>query len=506
MKSADSPLLSLEGISKSFGPVTVLSDVGFALEGGTITGLVGENGAGKSTVIKILSGAEQPTSGSVVLGGKPLPGTTGAVIRAGLSVIYQELTDIPDMSLMENVLLGALSTRGGIKDRRSNRTRAREALERVGLDSLDPLTPIRELTISQRQLAEIARGLARQSRVLVLDEPTSSLPEPDVDALLAILDGLRRDGLAILYVTHHLDELFRLVDRLIVLRDGRVVGDAPVAEWTEPTLVRSMLAKDLEQVYPWAPRELGDVAFEAQDIHGPGVNGVSLQIREREIVGLVGLAGAGRTETMKAITGVTPVSRGRVFVRGLPVRLGSISAARRRGILYGPEDRKREGLVLGASISANLAYGNYRSVSRLGFLDPRRLHAHAAALAERFGVKMRHPRQPVGELSGGNQQKVVLARISEARPTIVCFDDPTRGVDIGAKSGIHEKVLELAASGASIFITSSDADEVLAVSDRIYVLRAGAVVGELARPDFDREKVLHLSSGATTVTKEQTSP
>jgi ABC-type sugar transport system ATPase subunit len=496
MKSAKTPLVSLEGISKSFGPVSVLSDVGFALEGGTITGLVGENGAGKSTLIKILSGAELPTLGTVVLGGEPLPSTTGAVINAGLSVIYQELTDIPDMSLLENVLLGALSARGGIKDRKRNLARAKEGLSKVGLGHVDPHTPIRALTISQRQLAEIARCLIRESRVLILDEPTSSLPEHDVDNLLAILDSLRKEGLAILYVTHHLAELFRLVDRIVVLRDGRVVGDEPVASWSQASLVRAMLAKDLQQVYPWEPREPGVVSFSARDVHARGVNGVSLEIREREIVGLVGLAGAGRTETLKAITGVAPVDRGRIEIGGKRLRTGSISAARRQGVLYGPEDRKREGLVLTGTIAANVAYGNYRTVSRFGILNSRKLYNRALALGEKFGIKFNTPKQIVGELSGGNQQKVVLARMSEGEPRIVCFDDPTRGVDIGAKSGIHDRILELAKSGASIFITSSDSDEVLAVSDRIYVLRGGSVVGEMVRADFDREKVLHLSSGA----------
>ena len=250
MRSADPAIVRLEGVSKTFGTNTVLEGIGFALPAGTVTGLVGENGAGKSTLIRILSGAIEPSSGSVEIDGRPLPNSTRAVIEAGVSVIYQELTDVPDLPLLENVLLGNLDSRWGVKRTRVNRRRALEGLKVVGLERLSLDTPLRELTLAQRQLAEIARCLVRDAKVLVLDEPTSSLPEADVETLLGVVERLREQGMTILYVTHHLDELFRISDRLIVLRDGRKVAEGPTAEWDERSLVRSMLAGELEQAYP----------------------------------------------------------------------------------------------------------------------------------------------------------------------------------------------------------------------------------------------------------------
>ncbi len=490
-------VVSLEGVSKQFGTVTVLDGIDFALQRGTITGLVGENGAGKSTLIKILAGAITATRGTVLLGGELLPGSTGAVIQAGLSVIYQELTDVPDMSLLDNVLLGNLASRAGVRRTRLNRQRAREGLRKVGLDHLDLATPIRELTISQRQLAEIARCLVRDAQVLVLDEPSSSLPERDVDTLLAIVERLKQEGLTILYVTHHLNELFRIADRMVVLRDGHLVGDKPAAEWDEKSLVRSMLAKDLENAYPWHPREIGPVVLEATHIHARGVRGASVTAHRGEIVGLVGLAGAGRTELMKAISGIAGASSGTLFIDGTRIPTGNIDAGRRAGVFYAPEDRKKEGLVLGGSIEANLTYSDYRAVSKFGFIRPALATRRAVAFALKYGIKYRSVRQPVGELSGGNQQKVVVARVSEMDPQVVLFDDPTRGVDVGAKLGIWEQIFSLARKGTAIFVSSSDTDEVLAVADRVYVLLAGKTIGSFERADFDREKILHVAAGGT---------
>lgn len=496
MNSSNSnAIVSLEGVSKLYGSVTVLDGIDFALERGTITGLVGENGAGKSTLIKILAGATIATRGTVLLDGQALPSSTGAVIQAGLSVIYQELTDVPEMSLLDNVLLGNLASRGGVRRSRVNRERAREGLRKVGLDHLDLAMPIRDLTISQRQLAEIARCLVRDAKVLVLDEPSSSLPERDVDTLLAIVERLRQEGLTILYVTHHLRELFRIADRMVVLRDGHLVGDKPASEWDEKSLVRAMLAKDLENAYPWHPREIGDVVFEGTDIQARGIRGATVRARRGEIIGLVGLAGAGRTELMKAMSGIASTTAGTLTIEGRRIPTGSIDAARRAGIFYAPEDRKREGLVLGGSIEANLTYSDYRAVSKFGFIRPAAATRRAVAFAIKYGIKYRSVRQLVGELSGGNQQKVVIARVSEMNPRVVLFDDPTRGVDVGAKSGIWEQIFALANGGTAIFVSSSDTDEVLAVADRVYVLLAGRTIGSFERAEFDREKILHVAAG-----------
>jgi len=499
--TADRPVLEAREVGRRFGDVTVLSDVSFRIAAGTITGLVGENGAGKSTLIKILAGALDPTAGSVLLAGEPLPESTRAVIDAGLSVIYQELTDVPDMSVLDNVLLGSLSSRAGWTRRSANRRRAREGLDRVGLGHVGLRTPIRDLTMAQRQLVEIARCLLREARVLVLDEPTSSLPERDVDMLLRVVEGLRDEGIAVVYVTHHLDELFRIADRMIVLRDGRVVDDRPRAEWTEATLVRAMLAKDLDEAYPWRPRAIGDDVLDVAGIDAPGVRDATLHAAAGEIVGLVGLAGAGRTELMKAISGATRITSGRVVVQGRSPRPGSIRSAKAAGIVYGPEDRKQEGLVLDADIESNLIYGSYGSVSRLSVLLRSAITRQAREAIDRYRIRAHSPRQAAGALSGGNQQKIVVARIARTDPRVALFDDPTRGVDVGAKSGIHDHLLDLAERGSAVLVSSSDTDEVLAVADRVYVLRGGRIVGEVRRADFDRELILHLASTSSTRTE-----
>ncbi|KDA04724.1 sugar ABC transporter ATPase [Microbacterium sp. CH12i] len=495
MKSTDTVRLSLEGVSKTFGTNTVLNGVGFAFEGGTITGLVGENGAGKSTLIRTLAGAIEPTAGEITIDGRPLPRSAKAVIDAGVSVIYQELTDIPDMSLLENVLLGNLTARGGVKRQAENRRRARAGLERVGLGQIDLGTAIRELTMAQRQLAEIARCLIRNARVLILDEPTSSLPEADVETLLHVVTDLRAQGIAILYVTHHLDELFRISDRLVVLRDGHKVAEGPTSDFDEKSLVRAMLAKDLEQAYPYRDRRLGKTVLRVENLTAAGSKGNSVTARAGEVVGLVGLAGAGRTELLRAIAGAHSVSSGSVSVDDKAVPTGSLGKALQAGIMYAPEDRKRDGLVLDGSIESNLVYGDYHGVSRWGLLNFRALARKARDVAQRYQVRMYSPSQAVGDLSGGNQQKIVVARLSEREPRVALFDDPTRGVDVGAKAGIYDRIFDLAERGTAVLVCSSDTDEVLAVADRVYVLVSGSVVAEITRDQFEREQILHLSAG-----------
>ena len=503
MRSDKTTRVVLEGVSKTYGATQVLRGIDFALEGGTVTGLVGENGAGKSTLIKILAGAIAPSSGSVFFDGEALPGSPREVIDRGISVIYQELTDIPDMSLLENLLLGDLSTRVGVKHASANRARARAGLARVGMGHLDLAAPIRTLSIAQRQLAEIARCLVRDARVLILDEPTSSLPEQDVATLLQVVETLRDEGIAILYVSHHLDELFRVADKLVVLRDGAKVTEKPTTEWTEPGLVRAMLAKDLDEAYPWRAREIRSTVLNVTNLTASGITDVSVNGRSGEIVGLVGLAGAGRTELMKAIAGASPAS-GEVRIDGRRMRAGSVLRAQRARVLLAPEDRKRDGLVLTASVESNIFLGNLKPVSRAGVLRKRLMTRLATDITRRYRVRLGAVRQAVGELSGGNQQKVVVARISERAPRVALFDDPTRGVDVGAKAGIYEEIFSLAESGATILLCSSDTDEVLAVSDRAYVMAGGRIVGEIARENFDRETILHLSSGGPVVKQNGT--
>lgn len=487
-------LVELTKVSKRYPGVVALDDVTLSFRAGTVTALAGENGAGKSTLIKILSGAVEADSGSVTIGGVPLPRTPGEVIASGISTIYQELTDISEMNVLDNVLLARHSRRWGVLDRKANRRQAIAALDRVGLAGLDLSRAVSSLSPAQRQQIEIARCLARDARVLIFDEPTSSLPEGEVESLLQTIHQLRREGLAIIYISHHLEELFAIADDIVVMRDGAVVDRKPASAWTQPELVRAMLARDLKNAYPWVERPLGPVLLEVKDLVAPGVRSSSLSARTGEIVGLVGLDGAGRTELMKAIAGATRPSDGRITLDGEPAKLGSLSHARELGIVYAPEDRKAEGLILDAPIRDNVVLGLYSLVARLGIVRSRRLGAFAREAVRDYGVKASSIRQVVGGLSGGNQQKVILARVAEGGPRVIMFDDPTRGVDVGAKSSIYEQVIRLAARGASVLLTSSDTDEVLAMSDRVYVLRGGRIVDEVSRADFNRERILTSAS------------
>jgi ribose transport system ATP-binding protein len=487
-------LVELRNVCKRYPGVVALDDVTLRLTAGTVTALAGENGAGKSTLIKILSGAVRADSGEIRVGGAVLPVMPGEVIRAGVSTIYQELTDVPEMSVLDNVLLARHKRSLGLIRKRANRDLATAALSRVGLKGLDLDRPLSSLSPAQRQLLEIARCLARSARVLIFDEPTSSLPDDDVEALLGIIRQLRTEGLAILYVSHHLDELFAISDEIVVMRDGSVVSGKPAREWTRAELVRAMLAKDLKNAYPWADRPRGPVLLEVKNLVAPGVRSTSLAARSGEIVGLVGLDGAGRTELLKAIAGATRPSSGSVHVESKPVRLGSVVNARKLGIVYAPENRKAEGLILDASISDNVVLGLYSLITRAGLVLSGRLAALSKAAVREYGIKAESIRQTIGTLSGGNQQKVILARVARGGSRVIMLDDPTRGVDVGAKFSIYEQVLQLALRGAAVLLTSSDTDEVLAMSDRVYVLRAGRIVNEVVRAEFDRELILAAAS------------
>ncbi len=487
-------VVELRGVTKGYPGVTALDDVDFALRAGSITALAGENGAGKSTLIKVLAGAVALDEGEILVGGESVGSTPAELIRAGVSVIYQELTDVPDMSVADNLLLGGVHHTLGFLRARTNMEAARAALQRVGLGALDPTRPVASLSPSERQLVEIARCLARDARVLVFDEPTSSLAESEVLRLMEIIERLRDEGISVLYVSHHLDELFRLADRIVVLRDGRLVDDRPTGGWDERSLVRAMLAADLAHTYPWTPRVVGSTLLRVEGLAAPGVVDATFDVCAHEIVGLVGLAGAGRTELMKTVAGAVRARRGSVRVDQRLLPRGSIAAARRAGVVYAPEDRKREGLVIEASVEDNLSYGLYRHFAIGGFVRAVRKSRLAAQRAASFGVKVDRVSRIVGRLSGGNQQKVLMARVAALEPVVVMLDDPTRGVDVGAKSSIHDHVIALAERGAAVILTSSDTDEVLAMADRVYVMRAGRVVGEFSRDGFDREAVLNLAA------------
>ncbi|WP_411285588.1 sugar ABC transporter ATP-binding protein [Lapillicoccus sp.] len=489
------PLLEIRDISKSFPGVRALKGVTLTLQSSHVLGLVGENGAGKSTLIKILAGGYSADGGSILVDGETLASGPSAALDAGIAVIYQELSLVPDMTVTENLFLGRMPSKGPVLDRRTAGKNAREVLGRVGLGSLDPDRRTSTLGLNVRQLVEIAKALAQDARILVMDEPSAALQRDDIATLFAVVRDLQRDGIGVIYISHHLEEIFEVCDSAMVLRDGLAVESRDIGEWTEEALVRAMVARDLHEMYPWRSRPLGDVVLEVKDlVQRPRVNGVSLAVRGGEIVGVAGIAGAGRTELLKAIAGATPPTAGTVRVHGRPVSTRSTRHGLRAGIVYAPEDRKAEGLVLGASIENNVVLSNLGAVSRAGVVDRGARRSLAERVVERFGVKTSGITQEAGKLSGGNQQKVILGRVTQTGPKVILLDEPTRGIDVAAKAEIYGHVLGLAERGAAVVLVSSELPELLGMSDRIVVMRQGRLVAELPREEADQETVMRWAT------------
>jgi len=499
MSEMQDAALVMEGIDKHFPGVHALKGVNLRIEPGQVMGIVGENGAGKSTLIKVLAGAYLPEAGRIIVNGEPLEANNPAdALAAGITVIYQELSLVPGMSVAENIFLGDMPSRGPFLEQWQVREMARELLARVGLDDLSTGAPVGSLRLGVRQLIEVAKALHRDARILVMDEPTSALQRSEVDLLFDVVRGLRDEGISIIYVSHHLEEVFEICDAATVMRDGAIVGSKPIGEWTMDSLVQAMVNKRLDTLFPRRERERGEVALEVRNLTlDPSVRDVSFQVREGEILGLAGVVGAGRTETLKAISGVTPADGGEILVKNRERKVRSARDGLDVGIVYMPEDRGAEGLVYSATINENLVLSVLNRISRAGFVEGGKYRSLGQRLKERFGVRASSVRQEVGELSGGNQQKVVLARAMATDPTVVLLDEPTRGIDVGAKSEIYEYMLEIAAGGGAVVMVSSEFPELLGMADRIAIMRNGRTVAEIAGSEADQEMILeYATSGA----------
>src|SRR3712207_3221035 len=368
---------------------------------------------------------------------------------------------VPEMSVAENLFLGDMPSRGSVVlDRREARTRARRLLARVGLENLSTGAPVRSLRLGVRQLLEVAKALHRDARVLVMDEPTSALQSSEIQVLFDVVRDLRREGISVIYISHHLEEVFEICDAATVMRDGAVVGSRPIGDWTTESLVQAMVNKRLDSLFPTRERELGEVALEVRNLAlEPRVRDVSFSVRQGEILGLAGVVGAGRTETLKTIAGVTPATGGEILVKGQGRKIGSVSEGLGAGIVYVPEDRGTEGLVHSATINENMILSVLDRISRAGFVDGGRYRSFGQRLRDRFGVRASSLKQEAGQLSGGNQQKVVLARAMATEPSVVLLDEPTRGIDVGAKSEIYEHMLGIAAGGGAVVMVSSEFPE-----------------------------------------------
>ena len=487
------PILVADGIMKSFPGVLALSDVHFEVRPGEVNALLGENGAGKSTLIKLMAGFYAPDRGEIRIAGKQLVADPAAAHKAGVATIHQDHHLVPNMSVAENIMLGRWPTRMGLISVDAQRNRAIEALQRVA-PHLSPTTIARRLSPADGQLVEIARAISEDSRVLVMDEPTTSLSPPEIDRLFDVVRELKSKGLGIVFVSHWLEEVFRIADRITVLRDGRLVGTRLACEVDQDAVIRMMVGREVRETVA-DRREIGDVVFEVRHLSRTGViNDVSLNVRAGEIVGLSGLVGAGRSELAACMFGIDPYDNGEVRVGGERVPVNDPKAAIEAGIGLVPEDRRRQALVAQLSVGTNITLGVLDRISPRGILSFVQEREIVARESRALAIKMSSPKSRVSTLSGGNQQKVVLARWLARRPRISILDEPTKGVDVGAKAEISEIILRLAREGMGILLISSEMPEILALSDRVLVMRAGRIVGALERGAITSEVIMNYAT------------
>jgi rhamnose transport system ATP-binding protein len=500
----DSPLLAATGITKSFGGITALRDVQFAAYAGEVHALLGENGAGKSTLIKILTGIHQPDSGEVLFDGQPVHfGSTRDALTSGIAAIYQEPSLFPDLDISENIFVGRQPMRGGRVDWRKMAEESAALLHSLGVH-LDPRTKARALSVAQQQMVEIARALSINARVLIMDEPTSSLTLREVDELFGIVRQLRERGTAIVFISHRLEELFQIADRVTILRDGRYVTTRPMEGITTSEMIQLMVGRALDDLFPKRKIAAGKPLLQIRNLSRAGVfEDISLDVCAGEIVGMAGLVGAGRTDVACAIFGAEPATSGAILIDGKPVAITSPQQAMALGIAYVPEDRQHHGLVLPMSIAQNITLPILERFRKRGFLrgGSERTVAHSAA--DKLEVKRSGTWQPARELSGGNQQKVVLAKWLETNPRILILDEPTRGIDVGTKAAVHGLMGELAAAGMAILMISSELPEIMGMSDRVIVMREGRVTAHLSRADATQEAIMLAATTGTPLSESE---
>ncbi len=496
--------LSVERLKKYFGGVKALDGVSFFLEQGEVHALVGENGAGKSTLIKILSGVFPYDHGAISLDGQTYrPQSPHEAKERGVQVVHQEFNLLDHLSIAENISIEKLPrNRFGLLDRPELNSRARKALDAIGLTDIDVKAPVSTLGIAHRQLVEIARALQSESQILILDEPTATLTERETKRLFELVARIKADGVTVVFVSHHLDEVFEICDRVTVFRNGRTIATDLIAETTPDGIVQRMVGRQLagEMVSGDEQKDFGGVALSVQNLRteaNPTDTGVSFDLRYGEIVGIAGLVGAGRTEILRGIFGIDPVRSGEVQRDGETARFSGPGDAIAAGIGFVTEDRKDEGLILDMPISANISLANINSVSQAGLLKFAAERRQATEAGEKLKLKYGRTADPASSLSGGNQQKVVLAKWLARDPKVLLLDEPTRGVDVGAKAEIYAILKDLARSGVALLVVSSEMPELMTLADRILVLAEHQIQGTLQRADFSEENILKLAYGQT---------
>ena len=494
-------IIQARSVAKGFAGVPVLEDVSFDIRCGEIHTLMGENGAGKSTLMKIMAGVHRPDAGEIVFDGKhTVFASPQSAIRAGIALIHQEPLSFPDLSIAENIFLGRGLPRGvmGQVDWKTMNRRAGELLKQLGV-SIDPRTKMLGLSIADQQMVELAAALSLNARVLLMDEPTAALTPQEVNELFRIVRGLRDKGVAIVFVSHRLPEVFEVSDRITVLRDGHCIGTRNVNDTSKDEIVRMMVGRDLSSLYEHAGGKVGKTLLEVDGLTRSGqFHDIRFHVCAGEIVGIAGLVGAGRTEVAEAIFGAREIDAGTLRIDGKTVAVKSPRDAIKHGIAYVPEDRQHNGLLLPMSIASNTSLADLPGFARAGFLQFRKERVAAQTWRERLSTRLRDVDQKVKELSGGNQQKVVLSKWLQTDPKILIVDEPTRGIDIGAKAEVHHVLSELARQGRAILMISSDLPEVLAMSDRILVMREGKIAAEFSRSEATQEKVMAAATGTAS--------
>jgi rhamnose transport system ATP-binding protein len=498
MQNKSSTLLKMTSMVKSFAGVQALKGASFELRAGEVHALVGENGAGKSTLTKIMTGAHAADAGSLWIQDCLIDRNDPVRARTlGIAAIYQQPALFPDLTVAENMALGIERGRCWRRiDWRRRRQRARQLLDRIGA-RIDPEASVSSLTMPEQQLVEIARALGADARILIMDEPTASLAAREVDHLFRVIGELKARGLGIVYISHRLDELYQMADRVTVMRDGKTVATSALADVSRAELIRRMVGREISTIFPKRTVPFGQVVLEVRDLgfRASGVKGVHFRVRAGEVLGFAGLVGAGRTELARILFGLTPADTGQIFLRGKPMIIDRPARAVQHGIAYVPEDRRRHGVILDMAIPPNATLAILRRVSRFGLLDRDRERAVAQTYVNRLTIKTRSLEASAGGLSGGNQQKLALARWLATEPSVLILDEPTQGVDVSAKAEIHLLMMELAAKGLAILMISSELPEVLGMSDRIVVMRRGTVAGVLERAAATQEKILCLALG-----------
>lgn len=487
-------ILELKHITKRFAGVVALHDVSLKVQRGKLLALVGENGAGKSTLIKIITGAHAPTEGEVWLDGERIEQFLPSISAAkGIGVIYQEHNLMNHLTVTENVFYGRELKKGFILDKKEMNKRCAELIAEFGVD-LSPNAKVGDLSIAGQQLVEIIKAISSQARLLIMDEPTAPLTNREIEKLFTIVNKLKEKGVTILYISHRMEEIFRIADYITVLRDGKTVTSMDVKDADIPTLIRHMVGREIGQEYPERKSEIGEVVLEVKKFNNHRLHDCSIKLHKGEIFGLGGLVGAGRTELVRAIFGADPLTSGELLLNGNLVQIKKPSDAIRNGIGLITEDRKEQGLLLSKAIDFNIVYPNMKRISKYGVVDRSEEKQVSQKYADLMNVKAFSLSQLAKTLSGGNQQKVVLAKWMATHSDILIFDEPTRGIDVGAKSEIYQFIRTLAEQGKSIIMISSEMPELIGMCDRIAVMKEGYITGELDRNEFSQERILELAA------------